>query len=91
MPVIKTKTTYLQMFSPTAIEIAAPGPDLKMSRIELPSIDYYRHLYRKVGAAFYWVDRLAISDEKLRAVLHDDQGQVRCVVTRRQLVQPLIK
>lgn len=51
MPVIKTKTTCLQMFLPTEIEITAPRPDLKISRSDLPSVDFYRRLYRKVWLA----------------------------------------
>jgi GNAT superfamily N-acetyltransferase len=76
MSVIKTKTTYLQMFSPVEIEIAAPRPDLKISRIDRPSVDFYRHLYRKVGSAFHWVDRLEMPDEQLQAIIHDDQVDV---------------
>ena len=66
MPVIRTKTTYLQMFSPTEIEIAAPRPDLKISRIVQPTVDFYRHLYREVGSAFYWVDRLVMPEDELK-------------------------
>jgi GNAT superfamily N-acetyltransferase len=72
MPVIATKTTYLQMFSPTEIEIAAPRADLKLSRIVRPTVDFYRRLYREVGSAFHWVDRLVMPEEELRAIIHDD-------------------
>ena len=76
MPVIKTKTTYLQLFSPTEIEIAAPRPDLEISRIATPSVDFYRRLYREVGSAFHWVDRLVMPDTELKAIIQDDQVDI---------------
>jgi len=76
MSVIKTTTTYLQMFSPVETKIAAPRADLKISRIDRLSVDFYRHLYRKVGSAFHWVDRLVMSDEQLQAIIHGDQVDV---------------
>ena len=76
MPVIKTKTTYLQMTSPSEIEMAAPRPDLNISRINRPSVDLYRRLYREVGSAFHWVDRLVMPEEELQAIIHDDQVDI---------------
>lgn len=76
MPVIKTQTHYLQMFSPAEFEVSAPRPDLKISRVGSPSVDFYRGLYRRVGADFHWVDRLVMPDEALQAILDDEQVDV---------------
>ncbi len=76
MPVIKTKTTYLQMFSPIENESPAPRSGLKISRIDSPSVDFYRGLYRRVGADFNWVDRLVMPDEELQAIIRDDRVDV---------------
>ncbi len=72
MPVIKTKTTYLQMFSPPAVEIAAPRDDVKISKVARPTVEFYRRLYNEVGSTFYWVDRLVMQDEKLLAIINHD-------------------
>ena len=76
MAAIKTKTTYLQMFAPTDVEIATPRSDLKISRIVLPAVDFYRRLYREVGSAFHWVDRLVMPEKELQAIIHDDRVDV---------------
>jgi GNAT superfamily N-acetyltransferase len=76
MPVIKTTTTYLQMFSPVEIEVPAPRPDLEISRIDLPSVDFYQRLYREVGSSYLWVDRLVMPDDQLQAIIQNDRVDV---------------
>ena len=70
MPVIKTRTTYLQMFSPPVVEIAAPRDDVKISTVASPVVEFYRRLYHEVGSTFHWVDRLVMQDEELVAIIH---------------------
>ena len=72
MPVIKTKTTYLQVFSPPVIEIALPRDDLGISKVANPAIEFYRRLYHEVGSMYHWVDRLVMPDEELLAIIHHD-------------------
>lgn len=72
MPFIKTKTTYLQMFSPPETEIAAPRDDMSIFKVVNPAVDFYLHLYREVGSAFQWVDRLAIKADELRAIIQHE-------------------
>jgi GNAT superfamily N-acetyltransferase len=72
MPVIKTKTTYLQMFSPPVVEIAAPRDDVEISKVASPKVEFYRRLYHEVGSTFHWVDRLVMQDEELLAIIHHD-------------------
>lgn len=79
MRVIKTKTTYLQMFSPPEVaeaEPSAPRPDLNVARVSQPSVEFYRRLYQAVGSDFHWVDRLVMADEELRGIIQDDQVDV---------------
>lgn len=76
MRVIKTKTTYLQMFSPPPAEVPAPRDDIEVARVKKPTIEFYRHLYRGVGSNLNWVDRLMMPDEQLQAILQDDQVDV---------------
>jgi GNAT superfamily N-acetyltransferase len=75
MPHLSTKTTFLEMFEPP-VETAPPRSDLNIERIWRPSNEFYRRLYRAVGADFHWVDRLVIADEQLQAVLTDDRVEI---------------
>jgi len=72
MPVIKTKTTYLQMFSSPVIEIIAPRYDMKISKVDSPTVEFYRCLYQQVGSSFYWVDRLLMRDKELLTIIHHE-------------------
>lgn len=76
MNIIKTKTTYLQMLSPAETAVPPPLADLSIARIDHPSVDFYLSLYRGVGADYFWVDRLAMPESELQAILHDDRVAV---------------
>ena len=67
--------TYLEMRSPDALR-AANAPDagssdgtIRVERREAVSPAEYRALYRAVGEAYHWRDRLAWSEEALAAYL----------------------
>lgn len=64
------------MFSPPEFQAAAPRPDVEVSRVALPSLDFYRRLYRGVGATFHWVDRLVMPESELQAIIHHDQVDI---------------
>jgi|SRR5208337_934305 len=71
---IASVVTYLEMLA------RPPLPDVSSNRISLnevrlrqvqnPALDWYRALYRRVGAPWLWFSRLEMSDEQLTAVLH---------------------
>ena len=76
MPLIRTKTTYLEMFQPPASEVAPPREDVQVQRVDCPSSEFYRQLYRSVGADLCWVDRLVMPEEQLQSILRDDRVEV---------------
>ena len=59
--------TYLEMLEPPA----EPPPDssLQLVRMARREPDAYRALFRKIGAPWLWFSRLAMSDEKLSAII----------------------
>lgn len=62
--------TYLEMLTPPA----PPTPTMWDSTIRLvrqPNLDWYRSLFRAVGESWLWFSRRCMSDEELRAILHD--------------------
>ncbi len=76
MKTIPTKTTYLQMLSPPATTIVIPPGGVEVRRLESPSVEEYRALYRGVGAEYNWVDRLIMPDEDLRRIVQDERVEV---------------
>jgi len=76
MPIIQTKTTYLEMFHPPEIEVAPPRDDIGIRRAASPGNEFYRDLYRSVGADFYWVDRLIMPDDQLQSILRDERIEI---------------
>lgn len=73
MATVDVVRTYLEMRSPADLRPAAPPPGatLRVERLERPSVEEYRALYRDVGAAYHWRDRLAWDDARLAAWLAD--------------------
>jgi GNAT superfamily N-acetyltransferase len=73
MATVDVVRTYLEMRAPDALR-PAPAPDgvgARVERLARPSVHEYRALYREVGAAYHWRDRLAWDDERLAAWLAD--------------------
>lgn len=70
MPIVTVERTYLELTrrpKPTTVEL--PPADITISE-EVPcSVSVYRALYREVGHAHFWLDRLAWSDEQLAGYL----------------------
>lgn len=62
--------TYLEMRAPLQ-GTSAPGDASAwtLDRIEAPSADAYRKLYRRVGEDWLWFSRLAMSDETLLGII----------------------
>ena len=70
--------TYLQMRAPPALEVPASTLDLK--RIESPTAERYRDLFRLVGAPWLWFSRLALDDEQLAGIVRDPRVELYAVV-----------
>jgi len=77
VPIVKTKTTYLEMLAPSAAVVEPPRHDIEVLQVDRPTPEFYRQLYRSVGAAYNWVDRLVMSDEELRAIIHHERTDIR--------------
>ena len=61
--------TYLEMrVSP---DEDVPASPLSLRRIEQPTAEQYRQLFRLVGAPWLWFSRLVMDDEALDAVIRD--------------------
>lgn len=73
---VATVVTYLEMRAPVP---ARPERDvgLELARVERPDVEWYRALFRKVGAEdWMWFSRLVIDEGALMAVLHDPAVEV---------------
>lgn len=62
--------TYLEILSPDELR-AAPTPlaQPRLERIGDCTASFFRYLYREVGRAHHWTDRLSWTDEQIRAHL----------------------
>ena len=70
--------TYLEMREPHAAPI--PMSPLSLYRVEHPSLDHYRRLFRLVGAPWLWFSRLIMNDSKLAAIIHHAQVELHIVL-----------
>jgi ribosomal protein S18 acetylase RimI-like enzyme len=62
--------TYLEMTSPDALRrSAAPAEDVRIECATACTASFYRYLYAEVGRGYRWTDRLAWTDEQIRAHL----------------------
>ena len=71
-------TTSLQMFARPALrpETGAPG---RLRHVRAPDVDWYRDLYRRIGAEWLWFSRLRISHEKLAAMIRHPAIEVHAL------------
>jgi ribosomal protein S18 acetylase RimI-like enzyme len=62
--------TYLEMRTPDAL-VPAAGElvGARIERVHACPASFYRYLYSEVGREWHWVDRLAWTDEQIRAHL----------------------
>ena len=59
--------TFLEMRERPRIDV--PPSSLDLERVEDPSPEAYRELFRLVGAPWLWFSRLILEDEKLAAII----------------------
>lgn len=72
---VRLLVTYMeQRRSPCGAELASPRRDAKVERERL-DIDDYLHLYREIGEAVKWDDRLRMSSDALKGFLEDTAAQ----------------
>jgi ribosomal protein S18 acetylase RimI-like enzyme len=68
----EVKRTYLEMTAPAELRPArSADPAARVERVHDCPASFYRYLYAEVGRAYRWVDRLAWTDEEIRAHLGD--------------------
>jgi ribosomal protein S18 acetylase RimI-like enzyme len=69
MPLQVTRT-YLELSAPDDLRpVMPPNPAPRIERLGQCPASFYRYLYAEVGRGFRWTDRLAWSDETIRAHL----------------------
>jgi len=74
---LDTVITFLEMHAqPTRPARATPMRKLAILRAEQPPLSFYLWLYRTVGKAWNWTDRLAMESEALKAVIHDPKVEI---------------
>jgi ribosomal protein S18 acetylase RimI-like enzyme len=66
----EVRRTYLEMTAPTDLRPArSADPAARVERIQSCPASFYRYLYAEVGRAYRWTDRLAWTDDDIRAHL----------------------
>jgi GNAT superfamily N-acetyltransferase len=62
--------TYLELTSRAQLSVCEnPDPRARVERVVASPASFFRYLYQEVGRAHSWLDRLAWSDDELRARL----------------------
>jgi GNAT superfamily N-acetyltransferase len=91
---IASVVTYLEMLErPSLTGISSHSdssknvlvPDVRLRRVAHPDLDWYRALYRRAGAQWFWFSRLKMTDEQLAAVLH--RSSVELFVAEREGIE----
>jgi GNAT superfamily N-acetyltransferase len=58
----------------------APRPDpagaWSLRRVEMPPLDWFRDLYRRVGEEWLWFSRIRMPDAELSAIIHSPMVEV---------------
>ena len=77
---VATIVTSLEMTAPPQPALAvSPPTGARLTRVERPGLDWYRHLFRKVGEEWLWFSRLRHSDEALAAIIPETAVSVLVV------------
>ena len=56
--------------------------DIELHRIEMPALDWYRCLFRKVGEEWLWFSRLRLGDGELASIIHDPATTIHLLRVR---------
>jgi len=68
--------TALEMRERPALPSLAARDDVVLRRMERPSTDWYRRIFRRVGEPWLWTSRLLLDDAALGAILGDPGVEV---------------
>jgi len=68
--------TSLEMLAPAAARPERAGEPAELVRVAHPETDWYRDLFRRIGASYLWHSRLALTPNQLAAILHHPDNEV---------------
>lgn len=68
--------TFLEMRSAPTYYPPAPSGQIALMRAFEPPLAFYRYLYDAVGRDYVWVNRKRMSDDELRAIIHDTKIEI---------------
>lgn len=72
---IATVVTHLEMRARPELRAVPDMPGWALRRVKMPSLDWYRAMFRDVGENWLWFSRAAMADAELSEVLaHPDIG-----------------
>lgn len=54
----------------------APEGEVRVERLQRPSVEEYRFLYDSVGRGYRWVDRNLMPDDDLRRIIQDERVEI---------------
>ena len=65
----------------------APRPDpagaWTLRRVEMPPLDWFRDLYRRVGEEWLWISRIRMSDAELAAIIRSPLMEIYALAHER--------
>lgn len=73
---IASVVTYLEMTEAPPRRRVPDLPGLALRRVDRPELDWYRDLFRRVGADWLWFGRLAMPDAELLATIRHPAVEV---------------
>lgn len=76
MAVREVKVWYLQMFAHNGRTVMPPRAGLDVKHVPTPTVEFYRHLYDRVGNAYEWYTRARMPDAQLQAILNDPGNEM---------------
>lgn len=74
-----TVVTYLTMPAPAPVRPERADAPWSLRPVTRPDLDWYRDLYRRIGADWLWSSRLTLTDEALSAILGDADVRVQAL------------
>ncbi len=78
-PELDVTITWLEMHAPPSrppARLPQMTDKVALLRAERPSLAFYRYLYNAVGEPWRWYERNAMRDDKLEAIVTDDQVEI---------------
>ena len=61
--------THLQMFQRPPERAERSEASWTLRKVDVPDVDWYRSLFRRIGENWLWFSRLQLNDDELRGVL----------------------